>query len=284
MTKLKIALCQMNVVDNKEKNIKKAINMIKKAKSEGADIVILPEMFNCPYENEKFVEYAEYRDDSYTLNSIAKIAKKKNIHILAGSIPEKELNNSSKKDNIYNTSFLFDNNGKILDYHKKIHLFDIDVKDKIYFKESDTLTPGNKLTVIDTNSKIGKIGIGICYDIRFPELSRLMTLEGANILIFPGAFNLTTGPAHWELLFRTRALDNQVFVMGVSPALDKEANYNAYGHSIVANPWGEIIAKGDYKEELIMAEIDLNEIISIRNELPLLKNRRTDLYTLKYNK
>jgi len=271
----------MNVVDNKGKNIAKAINMIKKAKKKYADIAILPEMFNCPYENEKFIEYAEYMEDSYTLNSIAKIAKEENIHILAGSIPEKELDEITNTENIYNTSFLFDNKGKILGYHRKMHLFDIDVKDKIYFKESDTLSHGNKVTVIDTKSKIGKIGIAICYDIRFPELSRLMAIKGANILIFPGAFNLTTGPAHWELLFRTRSIDNQVFTIGVSPSLDTEANYNAFGHSIIANPWGEIVAEGGYDEELIVAEIDLEEIAKIREELPLLKNRRTEIYELK---
>lgn len=284
MKNLKIALCQMNVVDDKDKNIQKAVKMVKNSKKEEVDIAILPEMFNCPYENEKFVEYAEYRENSYTLEAIANIAKDENIHILTGSIPEKKLDSNTNTDKIYNTSFLFDNKGNELGYHRKIHLFDIDVKDKIYFKESDTLTAGNNITVIDTKSKIGKIGIGICYDIRFPEVSRLMALEGANIMIFPGAFNLTTGPAHWELLFRTRALDNQVFTIGVSPALDREANYNAYGHSIIANPWGEIVAEGSYKEELIISEIDLTEINTVREELPLLKNRRTDLYTLKYNK
>ncbi|MBZ9571704.1 carbon-nitrogen hydrolase family protein [Methanobrevibacter sp. TMH8] len=281
MTNFKIALCQMNVVDDKDENIQKAVEMIGNSKKANVDIAILPEMFNCPYENEKFVEYAEYKDDSYTLKPIANIAKSKNIHVLAGSIPEKELNKRTGTENIYNTSFLFDNNGEILGYHRKMHLFDIDVKDKIYFKESDTLSSGNNITVIDTKSKIGKIGIGICYDIRFPELSRLMSLRGADILIFPGAFNLTTGPAHWELLFRTRALDNQVFTVGVSPALDKEASYNAYGHSIIANPWGEIIASGSYNEELIIHKINLEEITKVREELPLIKNRRTDIYTLK---
>lgn len=302
MKKIKIALCQMNVVDDKEKNIQKAIKMIKEAKKENSDIAILPEMFNCPYENEKFIEYAEYREDSHTLKSMSSIAKNENIYVLAGSIPEKEtinhnnqintnnidnintVDNINNIDNIYNTSFLFDNDGKMLGYHRKMHLFDIDVKDKIYFKESDTLNPGNNVTVIDTKSKIGKIGIGICYDIRFPELARLMALEGANILIFPGAFNLTTGPAHWELLFRTRALDNQVFTVGISPSLDKKANYNAYGHSIISNPWGSVVTKGNYDEELIIGEIELEEVVKIREELPLLKNRRTDIYTLKYVK
>ena len=298
MKKIKIALCQMDVVDNKEKNIKKAVAMISKSRKKGADLAILPEMFNCPYENEKFIEYSELAEDSYTLKSISSIAKDENIHVLAGSIPEKVIakekenkplinpekiakeNKNRLSEHIYNTSFLFDDNGKILGYHRKMHLFDID-KDKVYFKESDTLKSGNEITVIDT--KFGKIGIAICYDIRFPELSRLMALKGAEILIFPGAFNLTTGPAHWKLLFQSRALDNQVFTIGVSPALDEKANYNAYGHSIIANPWGEVVAECASKEELIMAEINLEEIATIREELPLLKNRRTDLYTLKYN-
>lgn len=279
--KLKVALCQMNVVDNKEKNIKKAISMIKKAKNEGSDIAILPEMFNCPYENEKFKEYAEFSEDSYTLKSIAETSKNENIHVLAGSIPEKEVNTKTGKEKIYNTSFLFDDAGEILGYHRKMHLFDIDVKDKIYFKESDTLNSGNSVTVIDTKSKIGKIGIGICYDIRFLELSRIMSLEGAKILIYPGAFNLTTGPAHWELLFRSRALDNQVFTIGVSPSLNEFNSYHAYGHSIVCSPWGKIVKKASYEEELLISEIDLKEVDKVREELPILKNRRNDIYDLK---
>ncbi len=294
---LKIALCQMNVIDNKKKNIEKAIAMIKESKDKNADIAILPEMFNCPYENEKFLEYSEKEDDSYSLNSISTIANDLNIYVLAGSIPEKVIreNNSfndkfrksnknisdknQNKEFIYNTSFLFDENGEIIAKHRKMHLFDIDIKDRIYFKESDTLSSGNDITVVDT--KFGKIGIGICYDIRFPELSRLMALEGAEILIFPGAFNLTTGPAHWEMLFRTRALDNQVFTIGVSPALDEFSAYNSYGHSILCNPWGEVVKELSYEEELTIVDINLDEMDIVREELPLLKNRRTDLYNLK---
>ena len=125
------------------------------------------------------------------------------------------------------------------------------------------------------------IGIGICYDIRFVELSRIMALKGAELLIFPGAFNMTTGPAHWQLLFRSRALDNQVFAIGVAPALDKNANYNSYGHSIAINPWGELIEELDYEEELKVIEIDLDEIKKVREEIPVLKNRRSDLYEIK---
>lgn len=279
MNSIKIALCQMNVVDNKEKNIEKAIQMIKESKNQGADLAVLPEMFNCPYENEKFIEYAEILEDSQTLMEISDIAKEENIHVLAGSVPELERDDEEDTESIYNTAVFFDNNGKQLGKHRKMHLFDIDVKGKIYFKESDTLSAGNDFTVINTD--LARIGIGICYDIRFVELSRIMALDGAEILIFPGAFNLTTGPAHWELLFRSRALDNQVYAIGVAPALDEDASYNSYGHSIAVNPWGEVIEELDYSEELKIVEIDLDEIKRVREEIPVLKNRRVDLYEIK---
>ena len=282
MNLIKIALCQMNVVDNKEENIKKAIQMIRDSKKQGADLAVLPEMFNCPYENEKFIEYGEEFEDSPTLNRIAETAKEENIHVLAGSIPEIEMSlgeDGKDEKSIYNTSVLFDNHGNILGKHRKMHLFDIDVKGKIYFKESDTLSAGSNFTVIET--ELATIGIGICYDIRFVELSRIMTLNGAEILIFPGAFNLTTGPAHWEILFKSRALDNQVYTIGVAPALDETANYNSFGHSIAVNPWGEVIEELDFEEDLKIVEIDLNEIKRIREEIPILKNRRCDLYEIK---
>lgn len=270
MTKIKLALCQMNVVDNKEKNIKTARLMIEESISKNANFIILPEMFNCPYSNDKFIEYGEKEKSSETLSEISKLAKSNNAYILAGSIPEIE------EDKLYNTSYLFDRQGNVIAKHRKMHLFDIDVKGKITFKESDVLTAGNDFTIADT--EFGKVGIGICYDIRFPELAKIMVENGALILIYPGAFNMTTGPAHWELLFRSRAMDNQTFCIGVAPALNNDASYHSYGHSIITNPWGEVIAQASEKESLIISEIDLSEIKKVREELPLLKNKRDDLY------
>ena len=263
----------MNVIDDKKENIKKASLMIKESVAKNADFIVLPEMFNCPYSNDKFIEYCESEQDSPTLNEISKLANDNNVYILAGSIPE------SEGDALYNTSFLFDKNGKIMGRHRKMHLFDIDVKDKITFKESDVLTAGDDFTIVDT--EFGKIGIGICYDIRFPELARIMVENGALILFYPGAFNMTTGPAHWELLFKSRALDNQIFCVGVAPALNSDANYHSYGHSIITNPWGDVVVEADEKEQIIISEIDLNELKKIREELPLLKNKRGDLYEIK---
>lgn len=272
MSKLKIALCQMNVIDNKQENILKATSMINEAVNHNSNFIVLPEMFNCPYSNDKFIEYAEEEKTSPTLNSISKLARQHETYILAGSIPEKE---DSK---IYNTSYLFDKKGNIIAKHRKMHLFYVDVEGGIYFKESDTLTPGDKFSVCET--EFGKVGMGICYDVRFPQLAHINVEKGASILFYPGAFNMTTGPAHWELLFRSRALDNQVFCVGVAPALNESASYHSYGHSIVVNPWGEVICQLDTQEELKIVEIDLNEIEKVRNEIPVLKNRRNDLYEI----
>ena len=263
----------MNVIDDKKENLRKASSMIAQSVARNADFIVLPEMFNCPYSNDKFIEYCETQDNSPTLDAMSSLAEKNNVYILAGSIPEKE------DEKLYNTSYFFNGDGEIIAKHRKMHLFDIDVKDKITFKESDVLTAGNDFTTADT--EFGKIGIGICYDVRFPELARVMVENGALMLFYPGAFNMTTGPAHWELLFRSRALDNQVFCIGVAPALNMDANYHSYGHSIIANPWGEVIAQADEKENLIISEIDLDEIKKVREELPLLKNKRKDLYEVK---
>ena len=270
MNKVRIALCQMNVVDDKKANLKKAGSLIADSADRNADFIVLPEMFNCPYSNDKFVEYGENEHDSCTLNTISQLAESYNVYILAGSIPERE------GDKLYNTSYLLDKTGSIIAKHRKMHLFDIDVKGRITFKESDVLTAGDDFTIADTD--FGRIGIGICYDVRFVELARIMAEKGAEILFYPGAFNQTTGPAHWELLFRSRALDNQVFCIGVAPALNIDASYHSYGHSIAVNPWGEVIAQAGEKEELVICEIDLSEIKKVREELPVLKNKRKDLY------
>jgi len=279
----------MNVVDNKDKNIEKALEMIRLAKEKDVDLAILPEMFNSPYENIKFLENAESKEESETLTAIANISKELEIHVLAGSIPEKVVaikkeiiepteHSNLSDETVYNTSFLFSHNGEIIGFHRKMHLFDVDIDDNIQFKESDTLSAGSEITILKT--EVCKIGVGVCYDVRFPELSRIMALKEAKILIFPGAFNLTTGLAHWELLFRARALDNQVFTVGVAPALNKDNSYLSYGHSIVCNPWGEVIAQAGFDEELIVVDIDLDEIEKVQKQIPVSQGRRTDVYQL----
>lgn len=275
MNKFKIALCQMQVEKEKEKNIEKAIEMLTKAKEENCNIAILPEMFNCPYENKYFKSYGEIINEENggkTVKAIKKAAKDLNLYIVAGSIPEIE------GDKVYNTSMVVDNKGALITKHRKIHLFDIDVKGKVTFKESDTLTAGNKITLFDT--PWGKLGVMICYDIRFPELSRIMALKGAKIIFTPAAFNMTTGPAHWDTLFKSRALDNQVYMVGVAPARNENSNYISYGNSLISSPWGDIITRLGAEENILFSEIDLNYENKIREELPLLKHIRKDIYSL----
>ena len=274
MAKFKAALIQTKVHDNKEKNIENAVSLIERVAKEGADMAIFSEMFCCPYDNSFFKEYGE-EEGGYAFTKMSEAAKKFGIYVVAGTMPELE------EDNIYNTSYVFDRKGEKIAKHRKMHLFDIDIECGQYFKESDVLTPGIDVTAFDT--EYCKVGLGVCYDIRFPELSRLMVLEGAEVIIFPAAFNMTTGPAHWELNFRGRALDNQVYTIGVAPARDINASYHSYGNSIVVSPWGNIINRMDEKEGYIIEEIDLDYVKKVRSELPLLKHLRKDLYTLSKN-
>lgn len=277
MNNFKLALCQMKVTEDKEQNVARAVQMIKDAGLGGdkqkTDLVVLPEMFNCPYQTDQFPRYAEEHDKSPTLNAVSRAARDADVYLIAGSIPERD------QDQVYNTSFIFNPSGELIGRHRKVHLFDIDVAGQIQFKESETLTAGDEVTVLDTN--FGKIGVAICYDIRFPEISRLMVLKGAYLLVFPGAFNLTTGPAHWKALTRVRAVDNQVYVASCSPARDDEAHYVAYGHSLVSDPWGDVVAEAGTGEEIIYAKVNRSQVEKVRKELPLLKNRRDNLY--KFN-
>lgn len=269
---VKIALCQMMVTEDKDENLAKAESMIREAASKGAALIALPEMFNCPYSNKFFPEFAEAFPGK-TTDKLSNLAKELNVYIIGGSIPELD------GDIIYNTSFCFDKTGQMIGRHRKVHLFDVDIEGGIRFKESDILGSGNEITVVET--EYGKAGIAICYDMRFPEMMRLMALNGACMIIVPAAFNMTTGPAHWDLTIRARALDNQVYYMAVSPARNIKSSYQAYGYSAIADPWGKIISQADENEAVVYGDIDFEYVQKIREQLPLLKHRRTDVYLLK---
>ena len=182
--------------------------------------------------------------------------------MIGGSVPERD-----EEGKIYNTSYVFDRKGELIGKHRKVHLFDIDVPGGQYFKESDVLSPGKEMTVFDT--EYGRMGVCICFDIRFPDLFLQMRRAGVRMVFVPAAFNMTTGPAHWQTLFRSRALDQQIFMAGCSPARDETASYIAYGHSIVTDPWGRILRELDEKEGILDIELDLAETDRIRTQIPL---------------
>ena len=182
---------------------------------------------------------------------------------------------STKK--YHNTSLLFSPEGDLLATHRKVHLFDIDIPGKITFKESDVLSPGNKLTLVDI-PPYGTIALAICYDIRFPELATIAARKGCFLLLYPGAFNLTTGALHWELQARARAVDNQVYVGVCSPARDMEASYHAWGHSMVVDPNASVMCEAGEGEEVVYAELTGERIEETRKGIPIYTQRRFDVY------
>lgn len=270
-SKFRLALIQLAVSASKFDNLANAAVKIKEAATKGAQVVALPECFNCPYGTNFFPEYAETIPGNST-EVLSKAAKDNDIFLVGGSIPE------SKNGKLFNTSPIFNPTGDMIATHQKIHLFDIDVPGKIRFKESETLSPGNKLTTFDT--PFCKIGVGICYDIRFAELAQIYAKNGCKLLIYPGAFNMTTGPAHWELLQRARAVDNQLYIAAVSPARSETASYTAWGHSTVINPWGEVISTTEHSEDIIYADINVDYVDEVRSQIPLRQQKRHDIYEI----
>ncbi|KAL3865138.1 hypothetical protein ACJMK2_006759 [Sinanodonta woodiana] len=269
MTSFRLALIQLAVTASKIDNLARAAKLIREAATNGAKIVALPECFNSPYGTKYFSTYAEKIPGTST-EALSTAAKDNNIFLIGGSIPEED------EGSLYNTCVVFGSDGQVLAKHRKVHLFDIDIPGKIRFQESETLSPGNSFSCFDT--PYCKVGVGICYDIRFAELGQVYADKGCKLLIYPGAFNMTTGPAHWELLQRARALDNQLYVATVSPARDEGAGYVAWGHSTVVSPWGDVLATTDHQEAIVYADIDVKRVEEVREQIPVLRQKRKDLY------
>ena len=266
---MKLGIAQIPVCVDRAQNVNTAEGAVERLAARGADLIVLPEMFTTPYDNAAFAQNAEDASGE-TCTRMADAARSAGVFLVAGSIPERAAGR------LYNSSFVFDPNGSCIARHRKAHLFDINVTGGQAFRESDTLTAGDAVTVFDT--PFGRVGLCICFDIRFPELSRAMADDGAGLIVCPAAFNLTTGPAHWALTLRARALDNQLFVAACAPARDEIAPYVSYAHSLVASPWGDVITQAGTKPEELVVEVDFAKNDEIRVQLPLLAARRRDLY------
>jgi predicted amidohydrolase len=264
---MRIALIQMAVTDDKARNIRTAVERIRKQASAGAQMAVLPEMFCSPYDTSRFARYGE-PPGGEAQTALSSLAAELGIYIVAGSLPE------LLDGLIYNTSFVYDGQGRQVARHRKVHLFDINVDGGQYFRESDVLSAGDTVTAFDT--PWGRVALGICFDIRFAELASLMAREGADVFIYPGAFNMTTGPAHWELHFRARAVDNQVYTVGVAPARVERASYVSYGHSIVCDPWGRVLHDSGPGDVDAIVELDMSLVSSVRRQLPI-RGARVDL-------
>ena len=273
MNCIKIASLQTKVYEDKYENIEKLAEVIASGAADGADIISLPEMWNCPYQTENFPVYAEPEQGDSWL-ALSTIERKNNVYVVGGTVPE-----LGEDGNVYNTSYVFDREGRQIGKHRKVHLFDIFVHGEQVFKESDTLTGGDTFSIFET--EWCSMAVNICFDIRFPESSRIPAINGAKVIFNPASFNMTTGPAHWELGFRQRAIENQVYMVGTAAAQDPEAGYIGYGHSIITDPWGKVVMQMDEKEGSTVTEIDLDYIEEVRAKLPFMSARRTDIYSLK---
>ena len=274
MNKIKIATIQFRVAADKDDNILHFEELVNSGQTQGADILVLPEMWNCPYKAKLFPSFAE-PEGGETWKAMSDIARRNKVYLVGGSIPEVD-----DEGCVYNTCYIFNRNGEQIGKHRKVHLFDVNFGEKS-FHESDTLTGGNSFKTFDT--EWGKIGVDICFDVRFPEGMRLQALDDAKIIFVPAAFMMNTGEAHWNMNMRMRAVENQVFLVADAPMRDKTLGYEAWAHSMVIDPWGDVLTDMGIDEGVAITEIDLDFIDKVKRELPLMNARRTDIYELKEN-
>lgn len=262
---MKLALCQLDVVANKADNIMRARDMLYRAADQGADMAILPEMFTIAYVPSLFLGASEPCDGE-TAHMLSMAAKETGMCIVGGSFPEQE------GGKLYNTSLSFAADGSLLGKYRKAHLFDIDVPGVFRFMESDTVSRGENLPLILSDAPL-KTAVMICFDIRFPEWSRLVMQEDCDLLALPAAFAHTTGQRHWELLLRARALDNQMFVAGVAPAQSK----SSHAHSMLTSPDGKVIVDCGTEECMKVVNVDAAILEEMRSSIPVKTARRRDL-------
>ncbi|KAI1428624.1 carbon-nitrogen hydrolase [Xylaria sp. FL1777] len=281
---LKLSCIQLASGADKAENLSHARDKVLEAAGAGANLVVLPECFNSPYGCAYFPSYAETllpsppsRDQSPSFHALSSMAAEAKVFLVGGSIPEAEGEEKDGARKYYNTSLIFGPDGALLATHRKVHLFDIDIPGKITFRESDVLTAGDKLTLVELPG-YGRIAVAICYDVRFPELAMIAARRGAFALVYPGAFNTTTGPLHWRLQGQARAMDNQCYIALCSPARDLSASYHAWGHSMIVDPMAQVVIEAEETETIVSWELDGAKIEETRKNIPITSQRRFDVY------
>jgi len=271
-----LAACvQLSCTTDVERNLGTAERLIRRAAAMGAALICTPE--NTPYLGPQFhkVDTAQSLDGEIA-SRLQALADELGVHLLIGSLAERRVltNGEVDRTRCYNTSVLYGPDGSRLAAYRKIHLFDVDVPGGLTVKESDTIAAGEDVVVVGT--PLGRLGMSICYDLRFPELYRAHMDQGADFIAIPSAFTLTTGKDHWHALIRARAIETQCFVL--APAQwgvhDEKGKRKSYGHSLIVDPWGVVVAdKGD-GEGICIAEIDLDYSARVRMSIPVRNHRR----------
>ncbi len=272
MAKLKLGLCQLRQTYELERNRLRAFELVRRAAEQGAQMIALPEMFACAYEPEAIKALAQL--EPAISAECAALARELDCYLVAGSLPV------ASAGGLRNRAQVFGPDGACVHHHDKIHLFDCQPPDGPLVRESATLDAGSALETFET--PWGRAAVLICYDLRFTPLIELLAERDVRLLFVPAAFSLATGRAHWEMLVRLRAVELQGFVAGIQPATNPALSYVPWGHSLVADPWGEVVAAAADGEEVVIAELDLEDVERIRARFPLKRHHRNDLYVTRW--
>jgi predicted amidohydrolase len=282
---MRVAAVQVTAGADRQRNLDTAGGLVEEAARGGAELVVLPEYFSVAGSPAFLRQHAESLSGP-TASWASGMAERLGVHLLAGSFPEDPGPSQGDERRLFNTSCLFDSTGELVAVYRKIHLFDVSLRGT-GFHESATMAPGEELCVAPlplvaplVDRPVSMLGLSLCYDLRFPEMYRIMALAGATMIAVPAAFTALTGPAHWELLLRARAVENQVFVIGAGQVGVLPPGMPAcHGHSMVVDPWGTVIAERvDNSPGVVIADLDADEQRRIRSELPVLANRRPAAY------
>ena len=262
------AAIQMNSTSDSADNLDRAESLVRDASREGAELIVLPELFPMIAEFSAVVAAAEPVDGPIAKRFSA-LAAELDVILVAGTICERAENS----DGVFNTSLFFDARGQLLGKYRKMHLFEVNIEGKAVINESQYFLAGNQVSVVATSA--GIIAQSICYDLRFPELYRTFAARQADIALVPSAFTKVTGAAHWKMLLQARAIENQMFVVAPNQVGQHYDELESYGHSMIIDPWGSILAEADgEREQVIIAKLESGKLKKVRGRLPALRNRR----------
>jgi predicted amidohydrolase len=267
---MRAAAVQLNSTDDKERNLEAAERLVRAAADDGAGLIALPEKWNLLGSGDALVAGAE-EIDGPTISAARSWARELRVNLVAGSFAERV----PGREKLFNTSVLIDADGEIEATYRKIHMFDVHVGGVAY-RESEHEEPGSEIVVAQAGEV--PVGLTVCYDLRFPELYRILAVRGARVITIPSAFTLHTGKDHWEVLLRARAIENSAFVVAPDQVGEAPPQYQSYGRSMILDPWGVVLATANDRECFIAAELDFSLQDRIRETLPSLANRRPESY------
>jgi deaminated glutathione amidase len=272
--KMRAAAIQLNSTGDKARNLAVAERLVRDAAADGAELVVLPEKWNVLGDAEALREGAEPMSGP-TIAAASSWARALQIHLLAGSIPERV----EAAEKLFNTSVLIGPDGEICATYRKIHMFDVDVGG-VSYRESESEEPGQDIVSAELGPALPGVilGMTVCYDLRFPELYRILAVRGATVFSVPSAFTYETGKDHWDVLLRARAIENQAFVVAPNQVGEAPPHYRSYGHSMITGPWGEVLVTAPDGECFVAADLDFEAEERVRATLPSLANRRPAAY------